>query len=57
MKTFLLQVIVSLVVCVVGEHISFGVLQLQGNVLMFSGMVVGMLNLAAVLLVDYLGRK
>lgn len=57
MKTFLLQVIVSLVVCVVGEHISFGVLQLQGNVLMFSGMVVGMLNLAVVLVVDCLGRK
>lgn len=57
MKTFLLQVIFGGVVSVVGTKIALDVLQLQGSVLMFAGMVVGMLNLAAVLLVDYLGRK
>ena len=57
MKTFLLQAIVSVVVSAVGTKLSLDVLQLQGSGLIFAGMVVGALNLAAVLVVGQFGRK
>lgn len=56
-KTFLLQAIVSVVVSAVGTKLSLDVLQLQGSVLMFAGMVVGGLNLGPVLVVGQLARK
>ncbi len=57
MKTFLLQAVVSAAVSAVGASLSLDVLQLQGNVLMFAGMVVGGINLGSVLVVGELARK
>lgn len=57
MKTFLLQAVVSAAVSAVGASLSLDVLQLQGNVLMFAGMVVGGINLGSVLVVSELARK
>ena len=57
MKTYLLQAVVSAAVSAVGASLSLDVLQLQGNVLMFAGMVVGGINLGSVLVVSELARK
>lgn len=57
MKTFLLHAVVSAAVSAVGASLSLDVLQLQGNVLMFAGMVVGGINVGSVLVVSELARK